>query len=117
MLVQIVAVLCVVGLAIGQILFKIAAASLAQTGSFFAFKTAAAFLAAMILYGIISLAWVWVLQKVELGRVYPLMALAFILVPLASHLIFGERFSSQYFTGVVFIMIGIVITVCSVPPH
>ena len=89
MLVHIVAVLCVVGLAIGQILFKISATSLTQTGSFFAFKTASILIAAVTLYAITSVAWVWVLQKVELGRVYPLMALAFVLVPLGSHFAFG----------------------------
>ena len=113
MLIRIVAFLCVVGLAIGQILFKFSATSLSETGSFFALKTAATLFAAMTLYAITSLAWVWVLQKVELGRVYPLMALAFILVPLGSHIIFGERFQTQYFVGVALIMIGIVITVKS----
>lgn len=111
MLVQIVAVLCVVGLAVGQILFKISAISLSQTGSFFAFKTAATLFSAMTLYAITSVAWVWVLQKVELGRVYPLMALAFVLVPLGSYFIFGERFHLQYFLGVSLIMIGIVVAV------
>ena len=113
MLVQIVAVLCVVGLAIGQILFKLSATSLSENGSFFALKTAATFFFAMTLYAITSIAWVWVLQKVELGRVYPLMALAFILVPLGSHIIFGERFQAQYFVGVALIMVGIVVTVKS----
>lgn len=113
MLVQIVALLCVFGLAIGQILFKASATSLAQTGSFFAIKTALTLIAAMTLYAITSIAWIWVLQKVELGRIYPLMALAFVLVPLGSHLIFGERFQPQYFVGVAFIMIGIVVAVKS----
>jgi len=109
----IVAVLCVIGMAVGQVLFKISATSLAKTGSFFAIETAATLLAAMVLYGITTIAWVWVLQKVELGRVYPLMALAFVLVPLGSHLIFGERFQPQYFVGVALIMIGIVVAVRS----
>ena len=109
MMVQIVAVLCVVGLAIGQILFKVSATSLNESGSFFTFKTSSTLFAAMTLYAITSIAWVWVLQKVELGRVYPLMALAFVLVPLGSHLIFGERFQSQYFVGVALIISGILL--------
>ncbi|MGZ5007126.1 MAG: hypothetical protein ACXWAT_01225 [Methylobacter sp.] len=111
MLVQIVAILCVVGLAIGQILFKVSATSLSVTGSFFALRTAATLFSAMTLYAITSIAWVWVLQKVELGKVYPLMALAFVLVPLGSHFIFGERFQLQYFVGVTFIIVGIVVAV------
>lgn len=111
MLVQVVALLCVVGLAIGQVLFKISATSLTQTGSYFAFKTAGTLLAAMGLYAATSLAWVWVLQKVELGRVYPVMALAFVLVPLGSHFFLGERFQPQYLVGVALIVIGIVVAV------
>ncbi|MBI3524590.1 MAG: EamA family transporter [Betaproteobacteria bacterium] len=111
MLVNIVAVLCVLGLAIGQILFKASAASLALTGSFFSPKTAVTLLAAMSLYAVTSIAWVWVLQKTELGRVYPLMALAFVLVPLGSHIFFGERFQPQYFVGVGLIVVGIVVAV------
>lgn len=111
--VQIVAALCVVGLAIGQILFKVGANSLTQTGSLFAFKTASTLIAALALYAITTVAWVWVLQKAELGRVYPLMAMAFVLVPLGSHFVFGERFQAQYFVGVALIMIGIVLAVKS----
>lgn len=111
MLVQIVAIFCVIGLAIGQVLFKVSATALSETGSFFAPKTVATLFSAVALYAITSVAWVWVLQKVELGRVYPLMALAFVLVPLGSHLVFGERFQPQYFVGVALIMIGIVVAV------
>lgn len=106
-----VAFLCVLGLAVGQILFKISATALSEGSSLLAIKPASAFLAAMCLYGITSVVWVWVLQKVELGRVYPLMALAFVLVPLGSHLVFGEKFSAQYFVGVFLITVGIVVAV------
>lgn len=111
MITYVVAVLCVLGLVFGQVLFKISASSLTQSGSFFNIKTAATLLAAMSLYGITSVAWVWVLQRIELGRVYPLMALAFVLVPLCSHVVFGERFQSQYFVGVAIIVAGIIIAV------
>jgi len=110
---QIVALFCVIGIAAGQILFKVSATSLTETGSFLAFKTAATLLTAMALYVVTSVAWVWVLQKVDLGRVYPLMALAFVLVPIGSHFIFGERFQPQYFVGVALIMVGIVVAVKS----
>lgn len=106
-----VAILCVIGLAVGQILFKVSATALTESGSFFSIKPATTLFAAMCLYGATSVAWVWVLQKIELGRVYPLMALAFVLVPLGSHLIFGERFQPQYFVGVAMIMAGIIIAV------
>ncbi len=113
MMTYVAALLCVIGIAIGQILFKISATALSNSGSIYAIKPAAILFAALALYGITTLAWVWVLQKVELGRIYPLMALAFVLVPIGSHFVLGERFQSQYFVGVAMIIAGIIIVVKS----
>lgn len=107
----IVAVLVVVGMAVGQLLFKLSATSLKDTGSFFDPRTAFLLVLALSLYGLMTIAWIWVLQKADLGRVYPIMALAFALVPIGSHLFFGERFGLQYFVGIFFIIIGIVVAV------
>ncbi|MDR6926903.1 4-amino-4-deoxy-L-arabinose-phospho-UDP flippase [Pseudomonas sp. BE134] len=106
-----VALLCVLGLATGQFLFKLTSIALASTGTLFSVKSALPFISAMAIYGVTSIAWVWVLQKIELGRVYPMMALAFVFVPLGSHFIFGERFQAQYFIGLVMIVVGIIITI------
>lgn len=108
-MIYIVAVLCVLGIAGGQILFKLSASALHKSGSIFDFQTLAILASAFALYGITTIAWVWVLQKIDLGKAYPLMALAFILVPIGSHFVFGERFSFQYFVGVLLIVGGIVI--------
>ncbi len=62
------------------------------------------------MYGVTTIAWVWVLQKIELGRAYPLMAIAFVLVPIGSYFVFGERFQTQYFVGVLMIIFGILVT-------
>lgn len=105
------ALFCVFGIAFGQILFKLSAISLKHSGSFFTLKTAALLLAAMCLYGITSFVWVWGLQKVELSRIYPLMALSFILVPLGSYLFLGEQLQSQYILGVAIIIVGIIVVV------
>jgi drug/metabolite transporter (DMT)-like permease len=106
-----VAIACVAGIAIGQILFKLCAASLLRSGSLMHVNTASILFSALALYGVTTIAWVWVLQKIELGRAYPLMALAFVFVPLGSFVFLGERFHSQYFLGVALILVGIVITV------
>ncbi|MGX5793168.1 EamA family transporter [Pseudomonas edaphica] len=108
-----IAVLCVFGIAAGQIMFKISASSLQRAGTFFDLKTLMILGSAFALYGLTTIAWVWVLQKVELGKAYPLMALAFVLVPIGSHFILGERFHTQYFVGVLFIMCGIILAVKS----
>ena len=109
MITYVIAVLCVIGMTIGQILFKIGANGLSVSGTFFSFKVIAALSAAICLYGLTSLAWVWVLQRTELGRVYPLMALAFVLVPIGSYFVFCERFQIQYFLGVILIIVGILV--------
>lgn len=110
-MIYIVALICVLGIAAGQILFKVSASALHRAGSIFDFQFLATLFVAFALYGITTIAWVWVLQKIELGKVYPLMALAFVLVPIGSHFIFGEKFQIQYFIGVAVIIAGIVITV------
>lgn len=106
-----IAILCVLGIAGGQLLFKLSASHMHKSGSFFEPRSLMILFVALALYGITTLAWVWVLQKIELGRAYPLMALAFVLVPIGSHFVFGERFQIQYFIGVAMIMAGILVTV------
>ena len=107
------ALCCVFGMALGQILFKISAVSWKQCGTLLAVKPSITLLSAMALYGVVSLAWVWILQRAELGKIYPFMALAFVLVPLGSNLIFHEQFEMKYYIGVAFIIIGIVVTASS----
>lgn len=112
-MVYLIAILCVLGIAAGQIMFKISASALQRAGTFLDLKTLMILGSAFALYGLTTIAWVWVLQKIELGKAYPLMALAFVLVPIGSHFILGERFQMQYFVGVIFIMFGIILAVKS----
>lgn len=106
-----IALLCVLGLAAGQILFKLSATALNKAGTIVDPPAMAYFFIALALYGITTIGWVWILQKIELGRIYPLMALAFVIVPMASHWLLGEKFQPQYFVGVALIIAGIVIAV------
>ena len=108
-----IALLCVIGIAIGQILFKISAGQIADTGTFFNLRVLIPLGCAFLLYGLTSLVWVWTLQKIELGRIYPLMALAFVFVPLGGYFFLGERFQPQYYFGVAIIILGIFITIRS----
>jgi drug/metabolite transporter (DMT)-like permease len=108
-MVHLIALLCVVGIAAGQILFKLSAAAMRQGGGALDPRGLLILCMALALYGLTTLAWVWVLQRVELGRVYPLMALAFVLVPIGSHFLLGERFSAQYVVGVALIVAGIAV--------
>ncbi|QHC35290.1 EamA family transporter [Komagataeibacter xylinus] len=107
------AFLCVVGISIGQILFKLCANGFTKAGSFYDFRSLSILLLALVLYGITTIGWIWVLQKIDLGRAYPIMALAFVIVPCLSYLFLGESFNRQYFVGTALIMAGILISVGS----
>ena len=108
-----VALLCVLGIAIGQVLFKFGANALNAAGGKLFSTGGLVLAAALALYAVTTVAWVWVLQRSELGKAYPFMALAFILVPIASHFVFGESFSWRYAVGCALLVAGVVLTTSS----
>lgn len=112
-MVYFVVALCVLGLVAGQLMFKLSAVEFINSGSYFSIKPVSILVCAMGLYSVTSIAWVWVLQKTDLGRVYPFMALAFVLVPVGSYFIFEEKYQPQYFLGVILIVLGILVAVRS----
>ena len=76
--------ICVFLIGCGQILFKLAARTVEFDGM--TWRTLASWLtppmvAALTIYAAATLLWVWVLRTAPLAVVYPLYALAFILVP------------------------------------
>ncbi|WP_313460563.1 EamA family transporter [Achromobacter sp.] len=103
------AIACVIGIAIGQLLFKFGATTLKNSGSVFDPKTFMILSFALGLYGFVTILWIYVLQRLELGKVYPLMALAFVLVPIGSYFLFGEKFQTQYFVGLFLVVSGIIV--------
>jgi drug/metabolite transporter (DMT)-like permease len=104
------ALICVAALSAGQVLFKAAAIASKESTNFITFKSVAFLAAAMVIYAGASLLWVWVLRSEDLGRIYPIMALAFVLVPIASHFFFGERFLPGYMLGTTMIILGLFLT-------
>jgi drug/metabolite transporter (DMT)-like permease len=97
-------------IAAGQLLFKAAANAYRDATTALTLPVLIPLLTGLAIYGMATLAWVWVLQYVTLSRAYPFMALAFILVPLASMAVFGERLDLRYGLGVAFICIGVALT-------
>ena len=108
-----VALLCVLGMAAGQLLFKIGADGLTASGGRLLSTGGAVLAGALALYGLTTIAWIWVLQRADLGKTYPLTALAFVLVPVASHFVLGESFTPRYAIGCVLLVAGIVLTTTS----
>jgi drug/metabolite transporter (DMT)-like permease len=108
---QLGAIACVFGTAMGQILFKLGANSLNEADNLYAVRPVLILLTAFAVYFLTSLAWVLVLKKAPLGQMYPFLALSFVVVPLASKYVFGENFTISYFAGVALIMMGIFLCV------
>ena len=107
--IYILAIICVIGIAAGQIMFKYSAMAINQADSIFALRPLLFFSSTIALYGITSIGWVLILRHAELGKIYPVMALAFVFVPLASYFLFGERFSPGYFFGSGMIAAGLIL--------
>ena len=98
--------LCVCGIAARQLLFKFTADSQALSGSYFHPRTLRWLISALLLYGVTTFGWIWTLQQGPLSRLYPWMALAFMIVPLLGAVILGEQLQPTYWLGVVMIVAG-----------
>ena len=105
------AILCVIGLALGQIFFKYSAKNLKLDEPYYGVSSLIYLFIAFALYGIVSILWVFILRKIELGKIYPIMALAFVFVPLGSYIAFSEIFNSRYWVGVCIIIVGIIVSI------
>jgi drug/metabolite transporter (DMT)-like permease len=68
---------------------------------------------ALVLYAFSTILWLWLLQKIPLTIAYPFAALAFLLVPIGAWIFFREPLNLRYLIGVVFILVGVVITTTS----
>jgi undecaprenyl phosphate-alpha-L-ara4N flippase subunit ArnE len=66
---------------------------------------------ALLLYGLTTILWVFILRSVPLSAAFPLYALVFVLVPLAAHFLLGEPWSWNALVGGAVIMLGVLIAV------
>jgi drug/metabolite transporter (DMT)-like permease len=104
-----------VGMAGGQLLFKMAAfrfAADAPVGErMLALLQNGFFLAAMTLYAALAVLWVWVLSFTPLSRAYPFVAVAFAITPILGGLAFAEPVTLRLVGGIVLILCGLVLIV------
>ena len=101
---------CVFMIGCGQILFKLAARDVMVDG--LNLKSLLSWLSppmltALFVYGAATLLWVWVLRTAPLAVVYPLYALAFVLVPLLGWVLFGEPMTARHWFGAALIVGGV----------
>ena len=94
----------------GQLLFKASALALNGEGTILSWKVATRLVPALAMHALATLAWVWLLQFIDLGRAYPFTAMAYVLVPLVSMWVFGEVQGWRYYIGVVLICTGVIVT-------
>lgn len=108
----IIILLVVLILAIGQLLFKTVSNRLGDD-RFYAlttdYGTLAIFLTSLAVYGVATIGWIWALRQVPLSTAYLFMSLGFILVPTASHFIFGDPLNMRIAISIVLIISGILV--------
>lgn len=102
-------VICVLGISIGQILFKKAASVVNPGQGVLNIFLNGWLIVAVILYGLTTLLWVYILRGVPLTIAYPFMGLAFIFVPAISAFFLNEPLKWQSIVGGGFILIGVAI--------
>ena len=106
-LITAITILCVLGISLGQILFKKAAASIVDANQWQQWVFNGWLITALALYGITTLVWIWVLRHAPLHIAYPFMALAFLIVPCLGWLFLGEPIHVQTLVGGALILAGI----------
>ena len=99
----------VVGMSAGQILFKAAAlkAKSGPEGFFVSLVWNPSFIAALVVYGLVTLLWVYILSFLRLSGAYPFMAISFIITPILASYFFAEPLSLRYWCGMVAIVAGL----------
>ena len=103
-------VMCVVGIAVGQLLFKKAATFHNEHTGLIAIALNYWLLAALTIYGVATLAWIWTLKQVPLYVAYPFMGLAFVIVPVLAHFFLDEPITWKTVIGGLLILGGIVLS-------
>lgn len=99
--------LCVTGIAFGQLLFKKAALAMDAVASWQGQLLNHWLWAALVLYGIMTLLWIWILRHAPLHIAYPFMGLAFLIVPVLAWALLGEPLSWQTLAGGALILMGV----------
>ena len=100
-------------LAAGQLLFKRVGLEIKGqplVDGFNLMVRSPAFYAALMLYGFSTVLWIWILSRISLSQAYPWVAVTMTIVPLLAWLVFGERVGGTYWIGIIFIILGVVLT-------
>jgi drug/metabolite transporter (DMT)-like permease len=100
---------CVFVISTGQLLFKLASGHIDFRRPLADPQGLMILGVALALYGGATLVWVSVLRHAPLSRIYPIMALSFVLTPLGGMVFLKEPISASYWAGVGLILAGLVV--------
>lgn len=104
--------ICVLVLAIGQLLFKAVSLRLEGLGFnalYTDLHTMVLFGAAASLYAASTILWIQALRTLSLSGAYPFMALGFVIVPLGAAFFFNETLTIKYFLGLALLLTGLLV--------
>ncbi len=102
-------------MSLGQILFKKTALSMSSLGALGLIDGIIKAISipwlylALSVYGLATIFWLYILQRIPLNLAYPFSALAMAIVPILAWFIFGERINFSYWVGLLLILTGIII--------
>jgi drug/metabolite transporter (DMT)-like permease len=99
--------LCVTCISVGQLLFKKAAEALPEIPTLLNWGTNIWLLASLVLYGLTTIGWIWILRHAPLHLAYPFMGLAFLIVPTLAWLFLGEPIGWHTLAGGTLILAGV----------
>ena len=102
------------GMAGGQLLFKLASQSVPSTGGLERLLPLVynpPFLCAVSLYAALTFLWVWILSFTPLSQAYVFVAVAFAVTPLLAALVFKEQLEPTFFPGLALVVAGLFLVV------
>ena len=104
-------VLTPVMIAAGQVLFKLASerTGAANLSGLIGLAANPYLLVALLIYGLGTVIWIYVLKSVPLNFAYPFMALTFCVVPLLAMYFLGEPLTWKTGFGTALIMVGLLV--------
>ena len=98
-------------MAIGQVLWKtgVTGHSFKDINSILAVFTSPLILLGIVVYGLTTILWLYILSQAQISFVYPIQALAFIFVLIAGVFLFHESVSITRIIGIAVIFLGVVL--------
>lgn len=100
---------CVLAISIGQLLFKKVSMNINQSQDWFSLAIFGTFSLAILIYGLATLFWIYILRNVPLNKAYGFMALSFVFVAIGSCLFFNEKITFQLLLGICCIIFGLLL--------